>query len=113
MTKPYKVFKSKPFLTAKAIALAVFPIILLALPATHFDKGKSLCLFTLLSDIECYGCGMTRACMHLIHLDFSGAAKFNMISFVVLPILCFLYAKEFRDTIQNFSFYNRYFSKSK
>ena len=100
-------------MTTKAIALVVFPIVLLILPLTYFDKGHSLCLFSLLTGEECYGCGMTRACMHIIHLDFSGAVKFNRIAFIALPIMCFLYAKEFQETIQHFSFYNRYFSKTK
>lgn len=101
MKQRYKFFQSKLFLTAKAIALAVLPLILIVLPANYFDKGKSICLFTILSDIECYGCGLTRACMHLIHFNFENAATFNKISFVVFPIMCVLYLQEFITTLKN------------
>ncbi|WP_366941084.1 DUF2752 domain-containing protein [uncultured Pedobacter sp.] len=111
MTKRSKIFKTKEFLTAKAIALAVFPLVLIVLPASYFDTGKSICLFTLLTDIPCYGCGLTRACMHLIHFNFEMAANFNKISFVVFPILCFLYLQEFVSTLKGIGVYQYVFTK--
>lgn len=110
MTKRSKIFKSKSFLTAKAIALAVLPLVLIVLPANYFDTGRSICLFTLLTDIECYGCGLTRACMHLIHFNFEKAASFNKISFVVFPILCFLYLQEFISTLKGIGVYQYVFA---
>jgi len=92
-------FYNKTFYIAKAIALAIFPIVLLVLPAAFFDQGPELCLFTRLSGYHCWGCGMTRGCMHLIHLDFASAWEYNGVSFVVLPILCCLLIVEFRNTI--------------
>jgi hypothetical protein len=71
--------------------LILFPIVLLLLPATYFDKGHSICLITLVSGQECYGCGMTRSVMHMIHFDFSTAWNYNKIAFIVFPILCVLY----------------------
>lgn len=103
MTKRFKLKDSKKFLIAKTIVLAILPLILLALPRTYFDKGQSLCLFTLLTDTHCYGCGMTRACMHIIHLDFSGAAQFNKLAFIVFPILCYLYAEEAFKTVRRYN----------
>ena len=69
------------------------PIVLIILPKDFFDKGDSYCLSVMLFDIECYGCGMTRAIMHLIHLDYEGAFVFNMLSFIVLPIILFLWGR--------------------
>ena len=37
---------------------------------------------------------MTRALKHLICLDFEGAWGFNKLSFIVLPLLIFGWAKE-------------------
>ncbi len=68
------------------------------LPADFFDSGQSLCLSVLLLDMKCYGCGMTRAIQHLIHLDFAAAYSFNKISFVVFPILVGLWIGEVRRT---------------
>jgi len=113
MMKRSNFFKSDLFFKAKAVALGFFPIVLLILPATYFDTGHSICVFTMLTGEACYGCGMTRACMHMIHFDFSAAANYNMLSFIVLPLLCFLYLTEFLKTLQHFAFYNRYFPKNK
>ena len=70
-------------------------MVLLILPADFFDHGQSVCLSLLLFDTKCYGCGMTRAKQHLIHLDFAIAYSYNKLSFIVLPILIFLWIREF------------------
>jgi len=80
--------------------MVIVPLVLLALPATFFDHGQSLCLSKLLADMECYGCGMTRAIMHLIHLDFAQAWFYNKLSVVVFPLLSFLYAQEFLKEVK-------------
>ena len=94
-----KYINNTKFYTAKAIVLAVFPLVLLILPVNFFDSGSELCLFTRLSGYHCYGCGMTRACMHLIHLDPQPAWDLNKISFIVLPMLCYLLLQEFYNTL--------------
>lgn len=73
------------------MGLILFPVVLLLLPATYFDTGHSICLITLTTGQECYGCGITRSIMHLIHFDFLTAWNYNKIAFIVLPILCVLY----------------------
>jgi Protein of unknown function (DUF2752) len=93
-------FKTRKFLIAKAIALAIFPCVLLLLPSDFFDKGPDVCLFTLLSGYHCWGCGMTRGCMHLIHLDFQKAWDYNSRCFIALPVLCGLLLTEFIRTIK-------------
>jgi len=62
------------------------PFFLLWLPADYFDKGETICPSKRFLDIECLGCGLTRACMHLIHFDFSEAWNFNKISYIIIPI---------------------------
>jgi hypothetical protein len=73
----------------------LLPLILIILPAGFFDQGESVCLSKLVFDTSCYACGMTRACMHLIHLDFEEAFVYNMGSFIVLPLVSFLWLKWF------------------
>jgi hypothetical protein len=77
------------------------------MPATFFDEGQSLCMSVLLAGTECYGCGMTRAIMHLIHLDFSGAAEFNKLAFVSFPMLIFLWAQGFWKDFNLLKAYNK------
>lgn len=74
--------------------LILLPVVLWILPADFFDHGKSVCLSVLLLDIECYGCGMTRAVQHLIHFDFAQAALYNKLSFIALPLLIIVWVQE-------------------
>lgn len=72
-------------------ALLVTPIVLLFLPADYFDTGETLCLSKRLLDLECFGCGMTRGIQHFIHLDFAAAWEFNKLTFLVFPVLVYLW----------------------
>lgn len=74
--------------------LILLPIVLAILPADFFDGGPVVCISRLLADMECWGCGMTRACMNIIHFNFSQAWQFNKLSFIVFPILSYLYVIE-------------------
>lgn len=71
--------------------LVIGPFVLFVLPSDFFDHGQSLCLSKILINKECYACGMTRAIMHLIHGDVENAFAYNMLSFLVLPLLVVLW----------------------
>jgi len=75
------------------IILILIPFLLFILPANYFDQGQSLCLSVLLFDIKCWGCGLTRGIMHLIHFDFETAAAYNKLSFIVFPLLAMYWLK--------------------
>jgi hypothetical protein len=77
------------------------PFILLILPADQFDQGVVICPSKCLLNLDCPGCGLTRATMHLIHFHFTTAWNYNKISFVVFPILIMIY----------FHVIGRYFNK--
>lgn len=79
----------------KILFFIIVPIILILLPATHFDGGQSICLSVLIFDTECLACGLTRASMHLIHFDFHEAYHFNPLVFIVMPVLSFMWARAF------------------
>jgi hypothetical protein len=84
----------------KLVLLILIPITLIILPANFFDNGKSVCLSVILLDIECYGCGITRAIMHLIHFDLEEVLYYNILSFIVLPILIYTWQDLLRGTIK-------------
>ena len=73
----------------------IIPILLLYLPATYFDEGSPKCLSILLLGQECYGCGITRGMMHLIHFDVTEAVYHHPLSVVVFPLLAFVWARWF------------------
>lgn len=89
-------FKSgKRILTAGYLtALVVIPALFALAPIDQFDSGETMCLSRVFFDLECWGCGMTRALKHLICMDFEGAWGFNKLSFLVLPLLTFGWVKE-------------------
>jgi hypothetical protein len=80
---------------SKLALICSTPIILLLLPATFFDTGESICLSQVLLKQNCFACGMTRACQHLIHLDFENAFAYNMMSFVAFPALSIVWVQWF------------------
>ncbi len=97
----------------KLILLILIPITLLILPANFFDNGKSVCLSVMLFDIECYGFGITRAIMHLIHFDLEEALYFNSLSFIVLPILIYTWQDILRGIIKRLKLKERFIEISK
>jgi hypothetical protein len=102
-TKRSKRERSKIYLMTKISILVIFPLVLMILPANFFDNGHyTICIFKLLTDKDCYGCGMSRACMHLVHFDIKGAAFYNKLSFAVLPVLGGLLVSELVGTLRQY-----------
>ncbi len=89
----------KPIAYSIAALLSVAFITLLMLPADYFDTGRASCVSVILFDVECYGCGMTRAIQHLLHLDFQKAYEFNKLSFIVLPLSVIMITWELKKVI--------------
>ncbi|HEY0062687.1 MAG TPA: DUF2752 domain-containing protein [Telluria sp.] len=51
------------------------------------------CIISLFLDDACWGCGITRATIALLHGKFAAAWELNKLVFVVLPMLVGLYIK--------------------
>lgn len=70
------------------IILFTFPLLLWWLPSGYFDDtGIQLCPSKAFFDIECYGCGITRAVMHLHHFEWQEALYYNYLVVIVYPVL--------------------------
>ncbi|QIX60687.1 DUF2752 domain-containing protein [Hymenobacter lutimineralis] len=67
---------------------------LLVLPGSFFDHGQSVCLSQLLLHQACPACGITRACMHALHLNWQQAWHYNRLVVIVLPLLAWLWGQE-------------------
>ena len=88
------VFKNTNIQKLGKVLWVLIPFVLWLLPADFFDNSNLvLCIHKRLFGVECPGCGMTRAVMHLHHLDFEKATDFNRGVLVVYPILGFLWFK--------------------
>ncbi|MBO4590421.1 MAG: DUF2752 domain-containing protein [Bacteroidaceae bacterium] len=54
------------------------------------------CLWTTIFHVHCPGCGMTRACLCLLQLDFVGAWKTNPLIFPAVAIIIAAVVADFR-----------------
>jgi len=75
------------------ISLVFAPIVLLFFPANYFDTGQTICPSKRFLDIECLGCGLTRATQHFIHLEFKTAWEYNKLIVIVFPLMTFYWIK--------------------
>ncbi|MEY3052427.1 MAG: hypothetical protein RLY31_2212 [Bacteroidota bacterium] len=68
--------------------LLLTPVALWMLPPDFFDESSVIiCPSRLFFHIECLGCGMTRAVMHMHHLEVEDALYYNYGVVVVFPAL--------------------------
>ncbi len=86
-------------LVIETIVLLLVPIILICLPSDFFDEGQSLCLSVLLFDTECFGCGMTRSIMHLLHLNFRESFYHNPLGILVAIIIGFIIISKLKKNL--------------
>lgn len=73
-------------------------LVLVLLPADFFDGGPAICLSRVFFDQDCYACGMTRACMRIIHLQFREAMNYNFLAFAVMPLLAIVWLRELQNS---------------
>lgn len=94
--------KSLSFIDLKLIILGGIPLVLVCLPFDYFDTGQSISVFAWFGVQDyIHSTGMTRAVMHLIHFDFSGAWDYNKLSFIVLPLLIYVWVDYFIKTLRS------------
>ena len=77
----------------KLLLLILLPIVLYAIPAESVFNGKSICVFTNIFGIECWGCGITRAIFSALYFRFTEAWEYNRLVVIVLPLLMFEWLK--------------------
>jgi hypothetical protein len=80
----------------KIIKLGMFPIIFLYSLAfkNHIEIYSPSCFFRYLFDVECWGCGMTRAILEIFNFNLKNAIKLNPLSPLVLTIIFLIFCFE-------------------
>lgn len=89
----------------KFLLLLIIPIIIYVIPVSNIEKNPVPCISRMLFDIECRGCGITRATINLIHFNINKAIEYNSSVLIVLPILILVYCKLI---IKQFNNYKKY-----
>jgi hypothetical protein len=84
------------------VFVVFIPFVLLVLPSDLFDSGPTICISKLITDIDCPGCGITRAVQHALHFEFQTAWEYNKLFVVIFPLLGWLYIQEVYQTIKFF-----------
>lgn len=105
MTKKSK-FSQSPRANWIALVLMIaFPIFLWLVPAGQFDDtGVVLCPSRFLFDVECFGCGITRAVLHFHHFNFDEAFYHNAFIAIVYPGLVFIWFLWMKHILTNLGF---------
>lgn len=63
------------------------------------------CLFHEITGLYCPGCGMTRAIISIIELNFYQALRFNMLIFIVIPFVIIYFILKDKKKIPNCIWY--------
>ena len=78
----------------RAVAVALLPLALYFIPReSFFEHTHTLCLVHCFTGEECWGCGMSRALLSLMYLDFESAWAYHRGVVVVAPVLAWLWVK--------------------
>jgi hypothetical protein len=75
------------------IGILILPIVLYFVPVEWLNKQHTFCLFKNIFGQECLGCGITRAVVSAIQLDFYVAYHYNKLVVIVLPLLAYVWMK--------------------
>lgn len=84
----------------KLFLLAIFPILLYFVPIDWLNKQHTICLIKNIFDVECFGCGITRAIISAIQFNFINAYNFNHLVVIILPLLIYVWGKNIFGTIK-------------
>ena len=77
----------------KIIGIFLIPIIFYSIPLQWLENSDSIFIFKNFVGKECYGCGITRACLEIMHLNFTKAWYYNKLVVIVFPLLVLLWFK--------------------
>ena len=84
----------------KLCVLFLLPLLLSFVSLNNLEGKRSLCLFKNLFGFECYGCGITKAIIACIQLDFIRAFEYNKLIVIVMPLMIYLWVKEILKSIK-------------
>ncbi|MDR1792548.1 MAG: DUF2752 domain-containing protein [Bacteroidales bacterium] len=79
----------------KLCGLILLPFLLSLVSLDKLDGKHSICLIKNLFGVECWGCGITKAVIAAVQLDFVRAFQYNKLIIIVMPLLVYLWIKQF------------------
>lgn len=73
------------------IVNVIMIIILYSIPIENNSVLENICIFKHIFGKECWNCGMTRAFLSILHLDFENAMNYNHNAIIVFPFTVLVY----------------------
>ncbi len=103
MPKEINWLKNKNQYSKKYIRILIFavPIFLYAVPLNWIKEQHSLCIYKNLFGTDCYGCGITKSVLCMLHLQFKEAFFYNKLIVIVFPLLCYQWLRSCIKFISN------------
>ena len=88
------------FYNLKSFFFILLPISLYLVPTKFIftENHVPICLFRLLFDKECWGCGTTRSIFSLLYFRFEEAYTYNKLIVIIAPLIAFLWIREIYRT---------------
>lgn len=75
----------------RIIKVVMFNIILIIVLLNIPIENLELCLFKQITGNSCWNCGMTRAFLSILHLEFNDAVNYNWKVVIVFPLTIIMY----------------------
>ena len=75
----------------RIIKVLIFNIILIIVLLNIPIENLELCLFKQITGNSCWNCGMTRAFLSILHLEFNDAINYNWKVVIVFPLTISIY----------------------
>ena len=79
--------------TFRLVLFIAGPVVLFFTPPAALAALPDLCVWKWMFARECWGCGMTRAFVAMLHGDIARAIAFNWRVIVAFPLIAFLAAR--------------------
>ena len=84
-----------------SLVIILTPFLLHFIPIEWLNKQPTICLFKIIFGFKCYGCGITRAIISGVQLNFQSALEYNEMVVIVLPLLTYIWIKTVIFLIKN------------
>ena len=77
----------------KSLTILILGIAFYCIPKKFIGETYPICLFRIILNKECIGCGTTRAIWSVLHFKFYDALKYNKLIIITFPLLigCIIY----------------------
>ena len=90
----------RTWLIAKLAMLFFLPFYLMSKSLDVLEHERSFCLFKTFLGHECWGCGLFKATVACVKLEFARAFHYNRLIVIVFPMLLYFWGKELFLTIK-------------